>query len=101
MESGHQDRVEIARMNSALHHTHLARLETAGLIELDSARGTVSTTNHAAFEDSGIIRAITGQHEGDSDSLDDLFRVLSDPYCREILDVLSHQFGPIHTDACP
>lgn len=97
MKSGHHSD-ELSLLDSTLQHTHLPRLETAGLIKLDAAHRTVSITNHAAFEDSGIIRAITGEHEGDSDSLDDLFSVLSDPYCREILDVLSHQFGPIHTE---
>lgn len=79
-----------------LHHTHLPKLEAAGLIDRDEGR--VSVTDHPAYDDPGIISAIGDDQSADVDSLDRLFRALTDPRRRTVLDVLGHQFGPIHTE---
>lgn len=81
-----------------LHHTHLPKLEAAGLIDQDSDRGTVTITDHPAFEDSGIVHSISDEMNADTDFLDTLFVVLTESRRRTILDVLSHQFGLIHME---
>lgn len=82
----------------AVHHTHLPKLEAAGLIERDPDRETVAITDHLAFEDGGIVSATDPDSDADSASLDRLFRALADTRRRTVLDVLSHQLSPIHTE---
>lgn len=81
-----------------LHHTQLPKLVDVGLIEHDADRDTVRTTDHPAYADEGIIAAIDPDPEFTSDSLDRLFDALAHERRRTVLDVLSHQMGPIHTD---
>lgn len=81
-----------------LYHVHLPKLEAAGLIERHTDRGTVTITDHAGFEDDGIVSAIAPDPDAPSDSLDRLCRALADARRRTVLDVLSHQLSPIHTE---
>jgi DNA-binding transcriptional ArsR family regulator len=81
-----------------LHHVHLPKLETAGLIERDADRGTVSLAEHPAFRDAGIVDVIRGETTADADELDTLFGALDDPRRRAVLAVLSHQFGTIRSE---
>lgn len=83
---------------ATLHHVHLPKLEAAGLIERDADRDKVTTTDHPGFRDPGILDVISTVGNADSASLDALFRSLADVRRRTILDVLSHQFHPIHTE---
>lgn len=89
---------EVRQASADLHHDHLPKLEAAGLIDRDVDRGTVAITDHLAFRDPGIVDAIGNEWEGDPESLDALFGALADGRRRTILDVLSHQFQPIHTE---
>jgi len=82
----------------AVYHTHLPKLEAAGLIERDPDQETVALTDHLAFEDDDIVSAIDPGPDADSASLDRLFRALADARRRTVLDVLSHQLSPIHTE---
>jgi DNA-binding transcriptional ArsR family regulator len=82
----------------SLHHLHLPKFEAAGLIERDTDRETVTITDHLAFEDDGVISLIDPDPDADCDSLDRLFRALADARRRTVLDVLSHQLGPIRTE---
>lgn len=88
----------VRRAFLAVDHTHLPKLEEAGLLERYSGRGTVAATDHAAFRDEGVVDAITGGARTDDRSLDALFRALADDRRRAVLDVLSHQFGPVHAE---
>ncbi|WP_227357262.1 DUF7344 domain-containing protein [Haladaptatus salinisoli] len=81
-----------------LHHTHLPELEVAGLLDHDPNRGTVTITDHTAFQDTGIVDVISAEANADSESLDALFAALADARRRTILDSLSHQFHPIHIE---
>ncbi len=89
---------EIQQALLDLHHVHLPALEAAGLIDRDETRVTVAITDHPAFDDEGVVAVVRGEATADSDSLDALFAALADPRRRTILDVLSHQFGPIHVE---
>ena len=82
----------------ALHHTHLPKLDAAGLIDRGTDRETVTITDHPAFEDDGISAAIDPDSDVSSDSLDRLFQALADGRRRTTLDVLSHQRTSIHTE---
>lgn len=90
--------MDVQQAISMLHHTHLPQLEAAGLIERGTDRKTVTITTHPAFEDNGIGAVLHPDAETSSDSLDGLFEALADARSRTILDVLSHQLTPIHTD---
>jgi DNA-binding transcriptional ArsR family regulator len=81
-----------------LHHTHLPKLEAAGLLDQDMNQGTVTITDHTAFQDTGIVDVISAEANAESESLDSLFGALADARRRTILDSLSHQFHPIHTE---
>lgn len=81
-----------------LQHVHLPKLEAAGLIEHDTDRGTVTFTDHPVFQDSDIMDILTGEVDTDPESVDALFRSLADFRRRTILDILSHQFHPIHVE---
>lgn len=94
-----QDPTEgVRRVLGDLQHIHLPKLEDAGLIDQGTTQDTVAITDHPAFEDTGIIAAICDHADADSDSLDELFAALADSRRRTILNVLSHQFGPIHRE---
>ncbi|WP_227357494.1 DUF7344 domain-containing protein [Haladaptatus salinisoli] len=80
---------------TAIHHVHLPKLDTAGLIRQNTTATTVELTNHPAYQDVGILAAITDNVSAESASLDALFRALADARRRTILDVLSHQYHPI------
>lgn len=88
----------VEQMHISLHHVHLPHLEAAGLIEYDTDHGEVTIVDHPAFEDAGITRVVRGAFDAGPDSLDTLFAVLTNARRRTILDVLSHQLGPIHTE---
>lgn len=97
--SNDEDASETHRQTvTGLHHVHLPKLENAGLVERDSDRGTVSLTEHPALRDTGIVEVIRGETNADADELDTLFGALGDSRRRSILDVLSHQFGPIRLE---
>jgi DNA-binding transcriptional ArsR family regulator len=81
-----------------LRHTHLPKLETAGLITRETDSETVTITDHPAFEDEGIIAAIESESDGATDSLDELFRAVGDARRRTILLVLSQRQGPVQTE---
>lgn len=81
-----------------LHHTHLPKLTAAGLLEHDTDEDTVRLTDHPAFQDRGVLEVLDGDVSGDQESLDALFGAIADGRRRNVLDVLSHQFGPIHTE---
>ncbi|XVH33232.1 DUF7344 domain-containing protein (plasmid) [Haloferacaceae archaeon DSL9] len=94
-----RERAENLRRTLALlHHAHLPRLAHVGLIDYDPDRDSISAADHPAFRDSGLLAVMRGETGSGSDSLDALFGTLADAGRRTILDVLSHQFGPIHTD---
>ncbi|MEF8937702.1 MAG: hypothetical protein V5A32_07075 [Halovenus sp.] len=82
----------------ALHHTHLPKLEAAGLVRRETARELVTITDHPAFEDGGILAAIESESDESSDPLDRLFGALGNARRRAILGVLCHQDGSIHTE---
>lgn len=82
----------------AVEHVHLPRLSEAELIEYDEAADAVTPADHPAFDDPGIREAVTGDVPAGANSLDDLFAAIADPHRRATLDVLSHQFGPIHEE---
>lgn len=86
-----QDRARIA-----VHHTHGPRLVSAGLVERAADGLTIS--DHPAFEDEGIVDAITTPEPDDAPSRDRLFSSLASARKRVVLDVLSHQFQAIHTE---
>jgi DNA-binding transcriptional ArsR family regulator len=81
-----------------LHHVHLPALADADLVVHDPDADTVALAAHPAFEDDGILEAVAGESDADEASLDALFGALADARRRAILDVLSHQFGPIHLE---
>lgn len=81
-----------------LFHTHIPILDAAGLIDYDPSTETVSITDHPAYEDTGIVEAITDDADSAAPMRDALFAALADPLRRTILDVLSHQFGPIQRE---
>lgn len=83
------------RARASLHHVHLPKLDTAGLIEYDTDRGTVTPLDHPARRDSGVRAAIEGATTANPASLDALFEALATGRNRRILDVLSHQLGAI------
>lgn len=83
---------------AALRHSHLPKLDAAGLIEQRTSREAVELADHPAFDDEGIVSVISGETDVESGSLDALFSALADGQRRTILDVLSHQFGPIHRE---
>ena len=88
----------VKRASLELHHTHLPKLDAAGLIDQDTGRETVTISDHPAYEDDGIDAVIDPSSTGDPSSLDGLFRSLADDRRRTILDVLTHQVGPIHVE---
>lgn len=88
----------VEQMRIELHHVHLPHLEAVGLVDYSTDNGTLNITDHPAFEDAGIVKVISGAASADTDSLDTLFEMLANPRRRTILDALSHQLGPIHTE---
>jgi DNA-binding transcriptional ArsR family regulator len=97
MQAGGTD-ADLQQALRALRHTHLPKLEAAGLISRETARGTVTITDHPAFEDTGIVAAIESESDGSSDSLDRLFGALGNARRRTILGVLHHRDDPIDTE---
>lgn len=94
-----QDRESTGGLQQALtslYHTHLPKLEAAELVDREG--GTVTVTDHPAFRDEGIVDVISNEGIADAESLDALFDGLADARRRTILDSLSHQFHPIHTE---
>lgn len=85
-------------MELTLQHTHLPKLGSAGLVEADADANTVRCTAHPAFQDGGIVDSITSDAPARGASRDALFRALADERRRTVLDVLSHQFHPIHLE---
>ncbi len=79
-----------------LHHTHLPKLEDAGLIQSDGDE--LAATDHQAFEDTGLVDVIRGDTDEEPASIDTLFESLAHPRRRTVLDVLSHQLHPIHVE---
>lgn len=92
----HETHEQVQQALVHLHHIHLPILEAVGLIE--RAGETVTIADHPAYQDEGIVDVLGDGADADADSLDDLFSALGDHRRRTILDVLSHQFGPIHTE---
>lgn len=86
---------EHQQAQTAIHHVHLPKLDTAGLIRRNFTDTTVALTNHLAYQDNGILAVITDDVSAESASRDALFRALADTRRRTILDVLSHQYHPI------
>jgi hypothetical protein len=95
------DGEHVARARQQLHHVHLPKLEAARLIVRDTDSetepGTVRRTNHPAYEDEGIVDCLAAD-DGAEDSLGALFEALAAERRRTVLDVLSHQFHPIHLE---
>lgn len=81
-----------------VHHTHLPKLDAAGLLDHETDRGKVALTDHPAFQDAGIVDAIHTQENADATSLDALFGALADPRRRTILASLNHSFQEVHTE---
>ncbi|WP_436927816.1 DUF7344 domain-containing protein [Halosimplex amylolyticum] len=79
-----------------LRHAHLPKLAAANLVERDDE--TVALTDHPAFRDPGLLEVLQGETTADPESLDALFRAITDGRRRAVLDVLSHQFGPIRLE---
>lgn len=81
----------------SLHHSHLPKLVSTGLVERDTEDDTVALADHPALQDPGILDTIEGDG-ADPESLDALFGAIADERRRTILDVLSHQFSKIHVE---
>lgn len=81
-----------------LAHVHLPMLSAAGLLERGSDGNSISLGDHPALTDAGVVEAIEGDGPTSATSLDSLFRAIASERNRTILDVLSHQFGPIHLE---
>lgn len=88
---------ERERAAVALEHVHLPKLTDAGLLTQDTG-GAVALADHPALRDPGIRELIEADAGPISDSLEVLLDALTDARRRTILDVLSHQFGPIHLE---
>jgi len=84
------------QLRTAIRHTHGPKLAAAGLVE----RGddAVWLADHPAFEDAGIVEALTTAPTAEAAPRDELFGSLADGRRRLVLDVLSHQFQAIHTE---
>lgn len=89
---------ERQRAAITLHHVHLPNLTAAELIERDTDDDTVALADHPAFQDSGVLEVIEDDVPTSPESLDALFRAIADARRRTILDILSHQLGPIHME---
>lgn len=73
----------------SLHHTHLPKLEGAGLVERDP-NGRVAAIDRSLVDHPGVVDVIeTGDRR--QERLDLLFDVLSDPLRRRLLGVLAEQ----------
>ncbi len=88
----------VRRATVGLYHVQLPALEAAGLVELGPDRDTVAAADHPAFRDGGVVDVVRGEADAEPGSLDALFGALADSRRRTVLDVLGHQFGPIHTE---
>jgi len=80
----------------ALHHSHLPKLEQAGLIMREDAGVTLA--DHPAYEDRRIVNALTATSEATATSYDEIFKCLGNPRRRIVLDALSHRLQPIHIE---
>lgn len=80
------------RIRSALYHSHLPKLEDAGLIEWDTDRNTVAPTDHPTFQKPEIETIIREQREEPRQTWDALFSVLSTRRHQAILSVLDEQY---------
>ena len=89
---------ERKRALTTLHHAHLPKLEAAGLIASADDGDAVAIRDHPAFRDPSIQEIVGGGTDADPESVDALFGALRAPRRRTTLDVLSHQFGPIHVE---
>jgi hypothetical protein len=96
----HREVTDEERQQAAarLHHRHLPRLTDAGLIEHDTEDGAVGLSDHPAFQDQGILDVVADTVPATSESLDTLFDGIAEAHRRDVVDVLSHQFGPIHVE---
>jgi len=79
-----------------VHHVHLPKLRAAGLVERDD--DAFALADHPAFDDEGIVDVIEDAVSASPASLDALFDGIADARRRDVLDVLSHQFGRIHVE---
>lgn len=89
---------EFQQTLDSLHHTHLPKLDAAGLIDHDTDRGAVTLTDHPMFQDADIVDAIHTHENADSESLDALFGALADPRRRTILASLNHSFQEVRLE---
>lgn len=80
---------------ATLRHAHLPKLEAAGLITQETDENAVSLSDHPGYRDPTIREIISGEVSEGSDSLDVLFRALSDSRRRAVLDVLSYRYRPV------
>ena len=83
-------------LRTAIQHKHAPKLAAAGLVERDD--DAMWRADHPAFEDTGIVEALTTPPTPEAAPRDELFDSLADGRRRLILDVLSHQFQAIHTE---
>ena len=97
-DADESERDAVQRARVSLHHVHVPKLVAAGLVREDPDSGSLSLTDHPAFDDTGIVDVLDDETDADSERLDALFTALADLRRRTVLDVLSHQYGPIHVD---
>jgi DNA-binding transcriptional ArsR family regulator len=81
---------------TAVHHVHLPKLTDAGLVERDG--DAIALADHPAFDDSRIVSVVEVDVDVGPESLDTLFGAIADARRRDVLDVLSHQYGRIHVE---
>jgi len=85
-------------------HEHRPKLETYGLVEAGPDGESLRVADHPAWRDTALLdlfetdlEGVRGGRVANGDH-DALFEALSSGLRRTILDVLSHQFHPIHVE---
>ena len=78
-------------IRTGLYHTHLPLLEDSGLINWNREEGSITTTDHAAFEDSQFQRLL----ETKSDGVDQALSGLSNKHRRLLLAILRDAQTPM------